>query len=110
MLPDNEVFSGIRELFTQKLLIEVETLDADLLDAGVLDSLALIQLLVHLEERFGVKIAVDELEIDDFRSISSIARLVASLKRDSGDHRGARTKEVLPATNEVLARPGAVRA
>src|SRR5438270_2719108 len=108
MSVDNHLIGNIQELFADKLLVEVESLDTDLLEAGLLDSLALIQLLVQLEERFGVKIAVDELEIDDFRSIGSIARLVASLKPVSGDNRGARAKEILPA-NE-LARPGVVRA
>jgi len=38
--------------------------------------LTLVQLLFDLERRFGVKIPLEELEIDDFRSINSIARLV----------------------------------
>ncbi|SRR5579883_976770 len=67
---------AIRGLLSEKLLVEVDSLDADLLKAGILDSLALIQLLVHLEERFGVKIPLDEVDIEDLRSISSIARLV----------------------------------
>src|ERR1700758_2031417 len=76
MMPDNRLAGEIHEILSEKLFVEVDSPEADLLQAGILDSLALIQLLVHLEERFGVKIPLDELEIEDLRSISSIARLV----------------------------------
>ena len=76
MTLENGTIAAIRGLLSEKLLVEVDSPDADLLKAGILDSLALVQLLLHLEERFGVKIPLDELEIEDLRSISSIARLV----------------------------------
>ena len=70
--------SEIRALLADKLLVEVDSAETDLLAAGTLDSLTLVQLLLELEQRYGLKLAVDELEIDDFRSVQSIARLVAS--------------------------------
>jgi len=68
--------SEIAQLINDQLLVEVSSLDDDLLAAGVLDSLTLVQLLFDLERRFGVTIPLEELEIDDFRSVHSIARLV----------------------------------
>ena len=73
---ENGTAAAIRNLLSDTLLVEVDSTDADLLHAGLLDSLALIQLLLQLEERFGVKIPLDELEIEDLRSVSSIARMV----------------------------------
>jgi len=73
---ENDTAASIRTLLAEKLLVEVDSTGEDLLDAGVLDSLALIQLLFHLEERFNVTIPLDELEIEDLRSIASIARMV----------------------------------
>jgi acyl carrier protein len=102
MSVDNQVIGQIKELFADKLLVEVESLNTDLLDAGLLDSLALIQLLVQLEERFGVKIAVDELEIDDFRSIASIARLVASQTPTPIDRKPTRGKAMVAIDGEAL--------
>jgi methoxymalonate biosynthesis acyl carrier protein len=67
----------IRRVLSEKMYVEVASPDADLLSTGVLDSLALIQLLVHLEDEFGVKIALDQIEIEDLRSTYSIARLIA---------------------------------
>lgn len=68
----------IRLLIQEKLLAEPGSANEDLVATGVVDSLTLIQLLVHLEERFDVSIPLSELEIDDIRSISSLARLIAS--------------------------------
>src|SRR5258706_1195567 len=102
MSVDNHLIGNIQELFADKLLVEVESLDTDLLEAGLMDSLALIQLLVQLEERFGVKIAVDELEIDDFRSIASIARLVARQTPTPIDRKSMRGKTVVALDGDAL--------
>ena len=76
----DECAALIQQILLEKLFVEVDSFDDDLLQAGLLDSLALIQLLVHLEERFAVKVSLDDLEIDDLRTIRSIARMVASRK------------------------------
>jgi D-alanine--poly(phosphoribitol) ligase subunit 2 len=77
MHSDNDVVSIIQMVLSEKLLVEIESPDTDLLKTGVLDSLTLVQLLLNLEERFGLKLPVDQLEIADLRSINSIARLIA---------------------------------
>ena len=77
----------IARLINDELLVEVNSPEDDLLASGVLDSLTLVQLLFDLERRFGVTIPLEELEIDDFRSINSIASLVQSalqLQRQPG--------------------------
>ena len=68
----------IGKLIAEKLLVEVASPEDDLLGTGVLDSLTLIELLVSLEEHFGMRIPLDELQIEDVRSIHSIAHLVES--------------------------------
>ena len=42
-----------------------------------------VDLLVRLETRYGLKVAMDDLEIDHFRSVSKIALFVA---RNSGNN------------------------
>jgi acyl carrier protein len=73
----NDTIVEVRSLLSGKLFIDVDSDETDLLATGLLDSLALIQLLVHIEEKFGVRIALDEIEIEDLRSVVSIAALVA---------------------------------
>ena len=68
----------IGKLIAEKLLVEVHSPEDDLLATGVLDSLTLIELLLNLEQHFEMRIPLDELEIEDVRSVRSIARLVES--------------------------------
>jgi D-alanine--poly(phosphoribitol) ligase subunit 2 len=70
----------IAQLFTDRLHTDVPAVDTDLFETGILDSLRFVELLAALEEDFGVRIAVEELEIDDFRNVSRIADFLA-LKR-----------------------------
>jgi len=84
-----DLISQVRRLITEKLLLEVSSPTEDLLSSGTIDSLSLIQLLVNLEEHFGVRIPLDELEIEDLRSIQSIARLIENYRLASASSAGA---------------------
>ena len=76
----SHLVSEISELMRAKLLLDVKSPEQDLLDSGLLDSLTLVQLLLDLESRFGVAIPLEELELDDFRTLESIARLIQRRK------------------------------
>jgi acyl carrier protein len=52
--------------------------DTDVFESGLLDSLAFVDLLGALEHEFGVTIALDDLEVDNFRSIDRIAEFIAA--------------------------------
>jgi acyl carrier protein len=66
----------IHELFSEKLNIELPSPDTDLIDSGLLDSLRLVELLLHIEASLGFRIALDDIDLDDLRSIRRIARLI----------------------------------
>lgn len=51
--------------------------DFQLVESGVLDSLAIFNLIVFLEKEFRIEIQVDELSIDNFSSFASIERFIA---------------------------------
>ena len=82
----------IRRLVLDVLHVEVSDDDADLIETGVMDSLALVELIFQIERVWGVSIQLDELTIDAFRSVRGIAALLdgvshRSSPRRSGDHR-----------------------
>ena len=52
--------------------------ETDVLESGLLDSVTFVDLLVRLEEAFGVEVEVDEVELDDFRTARAIARFLAN--------------------------------
>ena len=80
--PSNLV-KPIRQLIENELAVEVATDDTDLLAEGVLDSVTLVQLIMHLEQNFHVRIDLGDLEIDDLRSVCAIASLVEKLQTES---------------------------
>ena len=77
MVENYGIHQELTELFAKKLSLEVSSVDTDLVETGLLDSLALIELLAQLEETFGVSVSTDDLELENFRSIASIAGFVA---------------------------------
>jgi acyl carrier protein len=48
----------------------------DLLSGGILDSLGVTQLVTFLEDRFGIRIADDELTPANFRTLAAIEAFV----------------------------------
>lgn len=78
MIENNGVHHQLTELFSNKLNLEVSSVDTDLVGTGLLDSLTLVELLAQLEETFGVTISTDDLELENFRSIESIASFLES--------------------------------
>ena len=64
-------------LLDEALHIEVPSPETDLIESGLLDSLQLVQLLLHIEERMGTRIPLDEVDLEDLRSVGRLARLVA---------------------------------
>ena len=80
MIEHHGVHEKLTELFARKLNLDVPSFETDLVGTGLLDSLALVELLAQLEETFGVPISTDDLELENFRSIDSIAGFVAQRK------------------------------
>jgi acyl carrier protein len=76
MIEQRGIHKKLTELFVRKLNLEVPSVETDLVGTGLLDSLALVELLAQLEETFGVSISIDDLELENFRSIASIASFV----------------------------------
>ena len=68
----------VHRVLTEKAELDVPSVDTDLLATGVLDSLALVEVLFHLEDDLGVTVPLDQAEVADFRTVRSIARLIAS--------------------------------
>src|SRR5256714_15296953 len=84
MTEARDLETRIAHLFAERLEVEVPSPDLDLFQAGVVDSLMFVKLLATLEEQFGFRLAFDELEIDDFRTVRDIARFVAAKRVSAG--------------------------
>jgi acyl carrier protein len=70
----------VRELLSQKFLIRFENgvgNQTNLLDAGLLDSYALIELVLLLDQAYSLSLTDDDLVSADITSVSGMARLIA---------------------------------
>jgi acyl carrier protein len=76
MSMNGKVNEHVRAIFAETLRIQVPSDDTDLIDRGLLDSLALVELVVEVEHRFGLSIPFDTLDIDDFRTVNSIGAVI----------------------------------
>ncbi|HYU56419.1 MAG TPA: acyl carrier protein [Actinomycetota bacterium] len=69
------------EKFVGRELLEGASVDGDPLAMGLLDSLAVEQLVVFLEKEFNVTFTDDELVEENFESINAVVNLVEAKRR-----------------------------
>ncbi len=85
MQQDDRLVGDIRALLAKELMVIVDSPEVDLLDTGLVDSVGLVELVVALEVRFGIAVPMEDLQIDDFRSVRRVAQLVERLSVPSLD-------------------------
>jgi acyl carrier protein len=81
---DAAVQRRVQEIIRSTLSVEVESVDTDLIDSGVLDSLALVELLFEIEREFAVSIPLEDLELESFTSVQRISDLIVSVNGKAG--------------------------
>ncbi|MFM0777907.1 D-alanine--poly(phosphoribitol) ligase subunit DltC [Streptococcus suis] len=70
------VLNIIEELFMEDVS---EMMDEDLFDAGVLDSMGTVELIVELESRFNITVPVSEFGREDWNTANKIISGVVEL-------------------------------
>ena len=65
----SEVIEIIDELFMEDVS---DMMDEDLFDAGVLDSMGTVELIVEIENRFDIRVPVSEFGRDDWNTANKI--------------------------------------
>ena len=73
------VIAQLTDLVRDQVGVEVPSSDTDLVDAGLLDSLALVTLIVGMEDTFGCRLPLDDFDIDRFRSVDAMAAFLAEV-------------------------------
>ncbi|MCD7948224.1 MAG: acyl carrier protein [Oscillospiraceae bacterium] len=70
----------IRNFFIEKHKADGLEDDTDLFKGGIVDSLFAFEIVVYLEETFGVRIPDKEITEDNFRTIHAIAAMIRRVK------------------------------
>ncbi|EIF40205.1 D-alanine--poly(phosphoribitol) ligase subunit DltC [Streptococcus sp. SK643] len=73
----SEVIEIIDELFMEDVS---DMMDEDLFDAGVLDSMGTVELIVEIENRFDIRVPVTEFGRDDWNTANKIIAGIAELQ------------------------------
>jgi methoxymalonate biosynthesis acyl carrier protein len=76
MAGDPGVSDRVQRLFLETLNVQVPSEEADLIESGLIDSLALVELLFAIEREFSVSLPLDDLEIENFRSVNRISEVI----------------------------------
>jgi acyl carrier protein len=77
-MSEQDVVARIQRIFEDSLNVAAPAPDTDIIETALLDSLGLVTLLFGIEQEFGTEIPLESLEIDDFRTIEMIARLIGA--------------------------------
>lgn len=72
-----DVIEIIDDLFMEDVS---DMMDEDLFDAGVLDSMGTVELIVELENRFDIRVPVSEFGRDDWNTANKIVEGVTELR------------------------------
>ena len=76
-----DVKSQVIEIIDELCMEDVsDMMDEDLFDAGVLDSMGTVELIVELENRFGIRVPVSEFGRDDWNTANKIVEGVTELQ------------------------------
>ena len=73
----SQVIEIIDELFMEDVS---DMMDEDLFDAGVLDSMGTVELIVEIENRFDIRVPVTEFGRDDWNTANKIIAGIVELQ------------------------------
>jgi acyl carrier protein len=73
----NAVKAAVRDFINRSINIDTLGDDENLFESGIVNSLFAVQLMTFVERQFGIEIGMDDLEIENFKSIAATAAFVA---------------------------------
>jgi methoxymalonate biosynthesis acyl carrier protein len=82
----------IRDVFVRHLHIQPPSAETDLIETGTIDSLTFVELIAQLEREFSVRIPLDDLDLNHFRSIARISEFIGTSLPKTGVALGSYTK------------------
>jgi acyl carrier protein len=86
MTANDAVTSGVLEYFEEKAAANGRTFDPNAddalscayLDDGLIDSFGLIEMIMHFETAFGMRLDGDEMQEDEFRTVGGLINIISA--------------------------------
>jgi acyl carrier protein len=83
-MPAAILHDRISNIFIEHLRIQPPSPDTDIIENGMIDSLSLVDLIAHLEQEFSIRIPLNELDLNYFRSIDRIGEFIRTQLPEAG--------------------------
>ncbi len=77
------LINDLHRLFRDHLQVEVPDNDMNLMENGIIDSLALVNLILAIEEEFQVSVSLEETDLQHFETINKLNALILELRGDT---------------------------
>lgn len=81
----------LQAVVRERLGVDVPDAETDLFAEGLLDSLVFVDLVMLLEEQFGLQVDLAEVDFEQFRTLSRIAALLPDSSTRLGAAAGSAT-------------------
>jgi len=73
----NQVKETVRSFINNSINIDGLGDDENLFESGIVNSLFAVQLMTFVERSFGIEIGMDDLDVENFKSVSATAAFVS---------------------------------
>ena len=78
----DSINAALLDILNRDMGLGVTSPDTDLFESGILDSFALVNLLLHIEARFNMTVPLEQLNLDSFRSVGAITAFLAARRQN----------------------------
>ncbi len=77
MIDEKNVIEDIRDFLGQFVSDPSVPIDQDLFGSGLVNSLFAMQLVLHIESQYGIVVANEDLDLENFRSLQAIGEFIS---------------------------------
>lgn len=85
-MPTEDLNQQLKEMIVERLFLKVEPAaipdDANLMETYGIDSVNLFEIVVGLEDEFGISLEEEDFSVEAFSTVNGIAELVARKRGD----------------------------
>lgn len=79
---NESIINDIRDFLGQFVADPDVAIDYDLFESGLVNSLFAMQLVLHIESEYGISVSNDDLDFDNFKSLSAISKFIEGKKSE----------------------------
>jgi acyl carrier protein len=78
-----EITDAVRRFIAQSVNVGGLDEDENLFESGIVNSLFAVQLMTFIERTFGIEVGIDDLDIENFKSLRATAAFVSRKSRSA---------------------------